>query len=278
MSVAMECKTLNNGVLMPMVGLGVYDIPESHTQRVVEDAIAVGYRSIDTAAMYYNERAVGDAVRACGLPRQDLFVTTKVCDPCYTRDETLRTVEHSMRELRLDYVDLMLLHWPVGRPGVMWTTLEELYKKGLFRAIGVSNFYPNTFPLIANHATVMPVINQCETHVLFQQREMLNYLRPYHVELEAWSPLAEGKHGLLKNKTLVATGEKYGKTAAQVALKFLIQNGVIIIPKTTHVERMRENIDLFDFELTDEDIRLIRGLDTGHNVTGWPSDALTYRV
>jgi len=269
---------LNNGVEMPMVGLGVYDIPGRKTQRVVEEAIGVGYRSIDTAAMYYNERGVGDAVRACGVPRKELFVTTKICEPCYTRDETMRTVEHSMRELGLDYADLMLLHWPVGRPAVMWKALEELYKQGLFRAIGVSNFYPNTFPSIVNCAEVMPVVNQCETSVLYQQREMIKYLRPHDVALEAWSPLAEGKHGIFKNKTLMAIGEQYGKTAAQVALKFLVQNGIVIIPKTTHVERMRENIDLFDFTLSEEDIDSIRRLDTGHNVTGWPSDALTYQV
>jgi len=274
----MEYKTLNNGVSMPMVGLGVYNIPERDTQRVVEDAISVGYRSIDTAAMYYNERGVGDAVRACGIPREELFITTKIFDSCYSREQTLRTVDHSMHELGLDYVDLMLIHWPVGNPTVMWQTLEELYKQGLFRAIGVSNFYPNTFPKIVDGAEVMPVVNQCEAHVLYQQRKMLDYLKPYNVALEAWSPLAEGRHGIFKNKTLVAIGEQYGKTAAQVALKFLVQNGIIIIPKTTHVERMKENVDLFDFTLTEDDLKEIRKLDTGRNVTGWPSDALKYSV
>ena len=269
---------MNNGVSMPMVGLGVYNIPERDTQRVVEDAISVGYRSIDTAAMYYNERGVGDAVRACGIPREELFITTKICDSCYSREQTLRTVDHSMHELGLDYVDLMLIHWPVGNPTVMWQTLEELYKQGLFRAIGVSNFYPNTFPKIVDGAEVMPVVNQCETHVLYQQRKMQDYLKPYNVALEAWSPLAEGRHGIFKNETLIAIGEQYGKTAAQVALKFLVQNGIIIIPKTTHVERMKENIDLFDFTLTEDDLKEIRKLDTGRNVTGWPSDALKYSV
>lgn len=272
----MEYKMLNNGVEMPMVGLGVYNISRRETQRVVETAIEVGYRSIDTAAMYYNEREVGDAVRATGVSRDQLFVTTKICDPCYTRDETMRTVEHSIKQLGLDYVDLMLLHWPVGKPAVMWHALEELYGQGLFRAIGVSNFYPNTFPAIVSGAKVMPVVNQCETHVLYQQRKMMDYLQPYNVALEAWSPLAEGGHGIFKNKTLAGLGEQYGKTAAQVALKFLVQRGVIIIPKTTHVERMRENIDLFDFMLSDDDLAAIARLDTGHNVTGWPSDALCY--
>ncbi len=272
----MEYKTLNNGVKIPMIGLGVYNIPKRDTQKAVEEAISVGYRSIDTAAMYYNESAVGNAVRSCGLAREELFVTTKICDSCYSREQTLRSVEHSMSELRLDYLDLMLIHWPVGNPTVMWQTLEELYKKGLFRAIGVSNFYPNSFPKIAEHAEVMPVVNQCETHVLYQQRMMLHYLKPYNVALEAWSPLAEGRRAIFKNNTLVAIGEKYGKTAAQIALKFLVQNGIIIIPKTTHIERMKENIDLFDFTLTDDDLKQIRILDTGHNVTGWPSDALKY--
>lgn len=271
-----EYKTLNNGVKMPMIGLGVYNITERDTRRVVEDAISVGYRSIDTAAMYHNERGVGDAVRACGVAREELFITTKICDSCYTREQTLRSVDHSMHELGLDYVDLMLIHWPVGNPTVMWQTLEELYKKGLFRAIGVSNFYPNTFAKIVDGAEMMPVVNQCEAHVLYQQRKIQHYLEPYNVALEAWSPLAEGRHGILKDKTLVAIGEQYGKTAAQVALKFLVQNGIIIIPKTTHIERMKENIDLFDFMLTEDDLKEIRKLDTGRNVTGWPSDALKY--
>ena len=193
---------------MPMVGLGVYNISERETQRVVEDAISAGYRSIDTAAMYYNEKGVGDAVRACGVPRDELFITTKICDSCYTKD----------------------------------------------------------------------VVNQCETHVLYQQRKMLEYLKPYNVALEAWSPLAEGRYGIFKNPVLMRIGEKYGKTSAQIALKFLIQNGIIIIPKTTHKERMVENINLFDFTLSDDDLREIRLLDTGRNVTGWPSDALKYEV
>ena len=278
MKVMMEYKSLNNGVGMPMVGLGVYNISERKTQGVVEEAIGVGYRSIDTAAYYDNERGVGDAVRACGVPREELFITTKICDSCYTHDQTLRTVGHSMKELGLDYVDLMLLHWPVGNPTVMWQTLEELYKKGVFRSIGVSNFYPNYFPRIVDDAEVMPVVNQCETHVLYQQRKMMEYLKLHNVALEAWSPLAEGRHGIVKNNTLIAIGEKYNKTAAQIALKFLVQNGVIIIPKTTHIERMRENIDLFDFTLSDDDMKAIQKLDTGHNVTGWPSDALSYKV
>ena len=272
----MEYKTLNNGLKMPMVGLGVYNIPEKETQRVVEDALSVGYRSIDTAAMYENEKGVGDAVRACNVPREELFVTTKICEPCYTRKETLRTVDQSMRQIGLDYVDLMLLHWPVGNPAVMWHTLEELYAQGLFKAIGVSNFYPNTFPMIVKDTKIMPVVNQCEAHVLYQQRKMREYLKPYDVALEAWSPLAEGRSSIFKDKTLVGIGEKYGKTSAQIALKFLVQNDIIIIPKTTHKERMVENISLFDFTLTDDDLAAIQRLDTGRNVTGWPSDALRY--
>lgn len=272
----MEYKTLNNGLKMPMVGLGVYNIPEKETQRVVEDALSVGYRSIDTAAMYENEKGVGDAVRACNVPREELFVTTKICEPCYTREETLRTVDQSMRQIGLDYVDLMLLHWPVGNPTVMWHTLEELYAQGMFKAIGVSNFYPNTFPMIVEDAKVMPVVNQCEAHVLYQQRKMREYLKPYDVALEAWSPLAEGRSSIFKDKILMSIGEKYGKTSAQIALKFLVQNDIIIIPKTTHKERMVENISLFDFTLTDGDLAEIQRLDTGRNVTGWPPDALVY--
>lgn len=259
-----------------MVGLGVYNISSHETQRVVEEAIAEGYRSIDTAAMYHNEDGVGAAVRSSGVPREELFVTTKICEPCYTEKETMLTIETSMKKLGLDYVDLMLLHWPVGKPDVMWNTLEQMYKEQLFRAIGVSNFYPNTFPMIVEDAKVMPVVNQCEAHVLYQQRKMREYLKPYDVALEAWSPLAEGRSSIFKDKILMSIGEKYGKTSAQIALKFLVQNDIIIIPKTTHKERMVENISLFDFTLTDGDLAEIQRLDTGRNVTGWPSDALVY--
>lgn len=272
----MEYKTLNNGIQMPMVGLGVYNISRKDTQHVVEEAFSVGYRSVDTAAMYNNEREVGAAVRASSIPREELFVTTKICEPCYTEQDTLRAVEQSMKALGLEYVDLMLLHWPVGRPKVMWRTLEKLYKEGLFRVIGVSNFYPVTLAEILDGAEVMPVVDQCEASVLYQQRAMKKYLEPHHMALEAWSPLAEGRHGISSHPLLSAIGAKYGKTAAQVALKFLVQNGIVIIPKTTHVERMKENIDLFDFTLSDDDMKLIASLDTGHNVTGWPDDALCY--
>ncbi|MBR1516976.1 MAG: aldo/keto reductase [Bacteroidales bacterium] len=274
----MEYKTLNNGIQMPMIGLGVYNVAQRETQRVVEEAIEAGYQSIDTASMYDNEKEVGQAVRACGIPRSELFVTTKICDSCYTREQTLHSVDQSMRKLGLDYVDLMLIHWPVGNPAVMWQTLEELYQQGLFRAIGVSNFYPNTFSLIVEEARVMPMVNQCEAHVLYQQRKMIAYLKPYNVALEAWSPLAEGRREVLKNLTLSSIGAKYGKSAAQVALRFLVQSDIVIIPKTTHAERMKENIELFDFRLSDEDMEAIRRLDKGHNITGWPSDALTYSV
>lgn len=261
---------------MPIIGLGVYNISNRDTQRVVEEAFEAGYRSIDTAAMYDNEAGVGAAVRAIGFPREEFFITTKICEPCFSERETVSTVENSMRKLGLDYVDLMLLHWPVGDPTIMWHTLENLYHKGLFRAIGVSNFYPNTFPLIADRAEVMPVVNQCECNVLYQQRKMVEYLKPYHVALEAWSPLAEGRHGLSTHPILAKIGERYGKTAAQVALRFLVQNDIVIIPKTTHSERMRENIALFDFELDASDIAAIRALDTGRRVTSWPPDALAY--
>lgn len=267
---------LNNGVQMPMVGLGVYDISRSDTQRVVEEAFEEGYRSIDTAAMYENEDGVGAAVRATGIPREELFITTKICEPCFSEKETLRAVELSMRRLGLEYADLMLLHWPVGDPTVMWRTLEDLYRRGLFRAIGVSNFYPNTFPMIADRAEVMPVVNQCECNVLYQQRKMVEYLKPYGVVLEAWSPLAEGRQGVATNPVLAKIGARYGKTAAQVALRFLVQNGIIIIPKTSHRERMRENISIFGFELSKNEMDEIRTLDTGHRATPWPPDALTY--
>ncbi len=274
----MEYTQLNNGVKMPMVGLGVYNIADSATQGVVEEAVSVGYRSIDTAAMYDNERGVGQGIRSCGVAREELFVTTKICEPCFSRDQTLHTVDASMRRLRLDYVDLMLFHWPVGDTEVMWLTLEELYHSGVFRAIGVSNFYPNTFRQIVECGTVMPVVNQCEAHVLYQQRRMREYLKPYGVAFEAWSPLAEGRRGILSDTTLRTIGDRYGKTPAQIALKWLVQNDIIAIPKTTQRERMKENIDLFDFTLSDDDMQALQKLDTGHNVTGWPSDALTYEV
>ena len=276
----MEFVTLNSGYKMPRLGFGTWTLDDDKAEACVYHALKVGYRLIDTARYYGKEVGVGKGIRRAiqdGIAtREEIFVTSKIMPGNYNAPDA--AIDASIRALNIGYVDLMLIHWPVGNPTVMWHTLEELYHQGVFKAIGVSNFYPNTFPKIVDDAEVMPVVNQCECHVLFQQRKMLEYMKPYGTVLEAWSPLAEGRSGIVRSPVLRRIGEKYGKSSAQIALKFLIQNGIIIIPKTTHKERMQENISLFDFTLSDDDIREIRLLDTGRNVTGWPSDVLRYEI
>ena len=272
----MEYTKLNNGVSMPAAGLGVYNIPKRDTQRIAEEALETGCRLIDTAAYYGNEREVGAAVRASGVPRAEIFVTTKICDPCFTENDTLESVKRSMQELGLEYADLMLIHWPAGRPRVMWKTLEKLCRDGIFRAIGVSNFYPGTFSEIAKDAEILPAVNQLEASVLYQQRAMAEYLAPFKTALQAWSPLAEGRHGICSHPLLQAIGARHGKSAAQAALRYLLQLGIAVIPKSSHIERIRENLSLFDFALSAEELSQIRALDTGRSVTGWPGDALSY--
>lgn len=272
----MEYVTLNNGVKMPLVGYGVYLVDPSITERCVLDAISVGYRSIDTAQYYENEAAVGSAVRRSGIPRSEVFITSKLClsRPDYRRAK--ENVKGSLRRMAIDYMDLMLIHWPMGNDGEIWSAFEDLVKEGCLRSIGVSNFYPATFDRLVRNASIVPAVNQIETHVFYQQRPMIQKMAAVGTAVESWGPLAEGMNGIFMNPVLTEIGAAHGKTAAQVALRFLTQQGIIVIPKSVRRERMAENLNTSDFSLTDDELAAIRHLDTGHNLEGWPSDALRY--
>ena len=259
----MEYTTLNNGVKMPMLGYGVFQIPVEDTKRCVLDAISVGYRSIDTAQGYFNEEGVGEAVRTCGLPRDELFLTTKIWISNGGYEKAKASIDESLRKLKTDYVDLLLIHQPFNDYYGSYRAMEEAYKAGKLRAIGVSDFLPDRFIDIVGFVEVTPAVNQLEAHVFQQQRIAGEILKKYGTQLMAWSPLAQGKNNLFANETLVAIGAKYGKTAAQVNLRFLIQSGVAVIPKSTHKERMVENFDLFDFRLTEDEMNEVKSLDLG---------------
>lgn len=261
----MEYVTLNNGVKMPMLGYGVFQIPADDTKRCVLDAISVGYRSIDTAQGYFNEEGVGDAVRECGVPRDELFLTTKIWISNGGYERAKASIDESLRKLKTDHVDLMLIHQPFNDYYGSYRAMEEAYKAGKIRAIGVSNFMPDRFIDIAGFVETVPAVNQLEVHVFQQQKAAREILGKYGTQLMAWSPLAQGKNDLFGNETLTEIGEKYGKTAAQVALRFLIQSGVVVIPKSTHRERMEENFDLFDLSLTEDEMRRLEILDLGHS-------------
>ena len=248
-----------------MLGYGVYQIPAEDTKRCVLDAISVGYRSIDTAQGYFNEESVGDAISACGVPRDQLFLTTKIWISNGGYDKAKASIDESLRKLKTDYVDLMLIHQPFNDYYGSYRAMEEAYKAGKIRAIGVSNFMPDRFIDIAGFVEIPPMVNQLEVHVFQQQKVARPILKKYGTQLMAWSPLAEGKNGLFTNPTLTEIGKQYGKTAAQVDLRFLIQSGVVVIPKSTHKERMEENFNLFDFTLTGEEMQKLAALDLGHS-------------
>lgn len=261
----MEYITLNNGVKMPMLGYGTFQIPAEDTKRCVLDAISAGYRSIDNAQGYFNEEGVGEAVSKCGIPRAELFLTTKIWISNGGYERAKISIDESLRKLKTDYVDLMLIHQPFNDYYGSYRAMEEAYKAGKIRAIGVSNFMPDRFIDIAGFVEVTPAVNQLEVHVFQQQKAAREILKKHGTQLMAWSPLAQGKNGMFTNETLAGIGEKYGKTAAQVNLRFLIQSGIVIIPKTTHKERMEENFALFDFKLTDEEMRELETLDLGRS-------------
>lgn len=272
----MESVLLNNGVRMPLLGYGVYLVDPSVTERCVLDALSVGYRSLDTAQYYENEAMVGSAVRKSGVPRGDIFITSKLCLSRPTYERAVENVKGSLRRMKLDYLDLMLIHWPMGNDSEIWRAFEDLVKEGLLRCIGVSNFYPKTFEALVRDASVIPAVNQIETHVFYQQRPMLDLMKRYGTAVESWGPLAEGLNGVFTNPVLAEVGAAHGKTTAQVALRFLLQQGIIVIPKSVHKERMIQNREVFDFSLTEDEMAAIRRLDTGHNLEGWPSDAVKY--
>lgn len=263
----METVTLSNGVKMPILGFGVFQIPDlGECERVVSEAIEVGYRLIDTAQAYGNEEAVGKAVQKSGLPREDFFITTKVWISNAGYEKAKASLDESLRKLQMAYIDLVLIHQPFGDYYGTWRALEEYYKAGKIRAIGVSNFYPDRLVDLASFNAILPMVNQVETHVFNQQIEAKKVSDEYGIQLESWGPFAEGKNDFFTNPILTTIGAKYGKSAAQVGLRYLIQRGIVVIPKTVHQERMRQNFDVFDFNLSDEDMAEILTLDQGESL------------
>ncbi|MDD7507345.1 MAG: aldo/keto reductase [Prevotella sp.] len=257
---------LSNGVLMPQMGYGVYQIEPEDCERCVIDAISVGYRMIDTAQAYLNEEAVGKAWRKSGVRREDLFLVNKVWHSNYGDGQTMKSIDESLRKLQTDYIDLMLLHQPFCDRYGAYRDLEKAYKAGKVRAIGVSNFFPDHLVDLAANMEIAPMVNQVETHVFDQQREARKYMDEIGTHIMSWAPLAEGQNNIFSDPVLTKIGEKYGKTAAQVALRWLLQSDVIIIPKTVHKSRMEENLNLFDFTLDADDMEAIALLDTGHSL------------
>lgn len=263
----MEEITLNNGVVMPILGFGVFQIPDAaECERCVLDAIDVGYRSIDTAQIYGNEEAVGRAAEKSGVPRGELFLTTKVWITNGGYEKAKASIDESLRKLRTDYLDLLLIHQPFNDYYGTYRAMEEACHAGKVRAIGVSNFYPDRFVDLAEFCEIKPAVNQVETHVFNQQVKAQELMAKYGTRVESWGPFAEGRNGLFTNAVLRDIGEKHGKTAAQTALRFLIQRGIIVIPKTTRRERMEENFNVFDFELSPEDMGAIARLDRGESL------------
>lgn len=258
----MKTVTLNNGVVMPQIGYGVYQVSPAECERCVSDALSVGYRMIDTAQAYHNEEGVGAAVKKSGIARDELFLVSKVWISNYGFDKAKASIDESLRKLGTDYIDLMLLHQPFCDRYGAYRALEAAYKEGKVRAIGVSNFYPDHFIDLASNVEIVPAVNQVETHVFDQQIEAQGYMKEFGTHMMAWAPLAEGRNNFFTNPVLENIGKKYGKSVAQVALRWLIQRDVIIIPKSVHVERMQQNMDIFDFELSQEDMAAIAALDT----------------
>lgn len=262
----MEYVTLNNGVKMPMEGFGVFQVPEAAVcEQAVSDALAVGYRLIDTAAAYFNEEAVGEAIRKSGIAREELFLTTKLWIQDAGYESAKRAFQVSLDKLGTDYIDLYLIHQPMNDYYGAWRAMEEMYGEGRIRAIGVCNFYPDRLTDLCLNAKVIPAVNQVELHPFFAQTGALENMKAFGVQPEAWGPMAEGKHGIFTHPVLTEIGAKYGKSAAQTALRWNVQRGVVIIPKSTHRERMEENFNIWDFSLSDEDMAAIATLDLGHS-------------
>lgn len=262
----MDYKTLSNGVKMPILGFGVYQVPDlDECERVVSDAISVGYRSIDTAQAYMNEEAVGNAIRKSNIAREEFFITTKIWISNYGYEKAKASLDDSLAKLQTDYIDLVLLHQPFGDYYGAYRAMEEYYKAGKIKAIGISNFAPDRVADLAIFADVTPMVNQVETHVFNQQLNARKTMDEYGVQIESWGPFAEGRNDFFTNETLVAIGQKYHKSAAQVALRYLIQRDVIVIPKTVHKNRMEQNFDVFDFVLTDDDMAEILKPDMGES-------------
>ncbi len=254
--------TLNNGVKMPQIGYGVYQVTPEECERCVLDAISVGYRLIDTAQAYHNEEGVGEAIQKCGVPREELFIVTKIWISNAGEEMAYASVLESLKKLKSDYIDLLLIHQPFGDYYGTYRAMERAYREGKVRAIGVSNFYPDRFIDLQAHVQIKPAINQVETHVFNQQIEAQKYMEKYGCHIMSWGPFAEGLNNFFKNPVLQEIGQLHDKTLAQTALRYLLQRGVVIIPKSTHKERMQENFNIFDFELSKEEMKRIEALDT----------------
>ena len=262
----MEYIELNNGVRMPQIGYGVYQVDPAECERCVRDALKVGYRMIDTAQAYHNEEGVGAAIAKSGIPREELFIVSKVWISNYGYEKAKASIEESLRKLGTEYIDLMLLHQPFCDRYGAYRALEEAYKERKLRAIGVSNFYPDHFIDLASNVEIPPMVNQVETHVFDQQVQAQKYMEEFGCRIMSWGPLAEGRNNFFSNPVLEEIGKKYGKSVAQVALRWLVQRGVIIIPKSVHIERMEQNLNILDFNLSDEDMAEIAKLDTGKSL------------
>lgn len=262
----MQTVCLNNGVQMPLEGFGVFQVPDAaQCEQAVSDALEAGYRLIDTAAAYMNEEAVGNAIRTSGIPRKDLFITTKLWVQDADYESAKKAFETSLNKLGLEYLDLYLIHQPFHDYYGAWRAMEELYKEGRIRAIGVSNFYPDRLVDLCVNAEIIPAVNQVECHPFFQQKDALKVMKEYGVQPEAWGPFAEGKNNFFQNPILAEIAAKYGKSVAQVALRWNVQRGVVVIPKSVHKERIQENFNIWDFELSDKDMETISDMDIGHS-------------
>ena len=262
----MQTVCLNNGVQMPLEGFGVFQVPDAaQCEQAVSDALEAGYRLIDTAAAYMNEEAVGNAIRTSDIPRKDLFITTKLWVQDADYESAKKAFETSLNKLGLEYLDLYLIHQPFHDYYGAWRAMEELYKEGRIRAIGVSNFYPDRLVDLCVNAEIIPAVNQVECHPFFQHKDALKVMKEYGVQLEAWGHFAEGKNNFFKNPILAEIAAKYGKSVAQVALRWNVQRGVVVIPKSVHKERIQENFNIWDFELSDKDMEAIFDMDIGHS-------------
>lgn len=274
----MKTIKLNNGIEMPQIGYGVYQVSPDECERCVSDALKTGYRMIDTAQAYHNEEGVGRAVKNSGINRSDIFIVSKVWISNYGYEKAKASIDDSLRKLQTDYIDLMLLHQPFCDRYGAYRALEDAYREGKLRAIGVSNFYPDHFIDLASNVDIVPAVNQVETHVFNQQTETQKIMEEFGTHIMSWGPLAEGRNNLFSNETLTKTGNSHGKSVAQIALRWLIQRGVIIIPKSVHIERMEQNLDIFNFELTDEEMAEIATLDTGKSLFFDHHDAETTKL
>lgn len=262
----MEYRQLYNGVKIPMLGFGVFQVPDhAEAKKAVLSALKAGYRLIDTAQSYLNEKAVGEAIKESGIPREEVFITTKLWIQDFSYEKAIKATQVSLERLGVEYIDLMLLHQPMGDYIGAWKGLEKLYQDGKLRAIGMANCYPHVLADLCETFEIRPMVNQVEMHPFFQQQLNLDTMNEYGVVPEAWAPFNEGKRNFFRDPVLTEIGQKYGKTAAQVALRWNLQRGVVVIPKTVHEDRMRQNFDVFDFTLSEEDMEKIKALDIGHS-------------